>query len=99
MNNEKLEQFILDHVIPGYGIKLLKLEDAIKFVMLCKEEDAKLGGFDGFYLHPNGGVQIEQLLSPDYSRNTKEESYELALEFFAEQKDENVGYEMVYKKY
>lgn len=66
--------------------------------MLCKEENVKPGGFDGCYLHSKEGVQIEQLLSSVYSINTKEKSNELALEFFAKQGNEKVGYEMVYKK-
>lgn len=94
----KLQLFIEKNSLSGPGReRLLKRSDAAKFVELCEEENVKLGGFDGFYLRPDG-VQIEQSLSPDYSKNTKEESWELALDFFAKQKDENVGYEMAYQK-
>lgn len=92
---ETLEKFIEDHTIPGYGLKLLGLKDAIALVSLCKTQPVKLGGFDGFYLLPDG-VQIEQLFSPDYSNCTKSEAIKRALEFFAKQEvTEGVGYEMV----
>lgn len=90
-----LKKFIEDYAIPGYGLKLLDLRDAIAFVTLCKTQPVKLGGFDGFYLLPDG-VQIEQVFSPDYSDCTKSEAIERALEFFAKQEvTEGVGYEMV----
>ncbi len=52
--------------------------------------------FDGFYIHQNG-VQIESLFSRDYSRNSKEEAENLALEFFSnhENDETDIGYEMV----
>lgn len=96
---EDLEEFVERHYIKNSGLRLLNSEDAIKFVELCRARSIKLGGFDGFYIHPEG-VQIESSLSRDYSHNSKEEAENLALKFLSEHRDggTNIGYEMVIVK-
>ncbi len=93
---KELELFIEHHRIQNQSMKLITAIDALEFVKLCKGENVFLGGFDGFYVDGQK-VRIDQKLSPDYSKYTKDEAIKLALEFFEKLKNdtENIGYEMV----
>lgn len=92
----ELELFIEQHRIQNQSMKLITATDALEFVKLCKNKDVFLGGFDGFYVDGQK-VRIDQKLSPNYSKYTKEAAIEQALAFFEKHKDdtENIGYEMV----
>lgn len=74
----------------------LKREEAIAFIGLCKNQGVGIYGFDGFHLLPNDVIQIDQEFSPDYSDVDSDVAYNLALKFFEEHQEKDIGYEFVY---
>ncbi len=92
---ERVKKFIEDNQIKDSGLKLLTAANSLYLLKIIEEEALRLGGFDGFYIWPDG-VQIEQDLSRDYSNQTKQRVLESATLFFQERLNlKDVGYELV----
>jgi len=95
---EEIISFLDKKKVPGYGMNLLRKEDCIELIKLCQKNSVRVFGFDGFIIHPNYGVQIEQDYSRDYSKFSSEQAAQLSLEYFSKDRSENVLYEISFGK-
>lgn len=93
---EKVRKFITENQLSGAGSKLLAANKCLELIEEIKSEKLKLGGFDGFYIWPDG-IQIEQDISRDYSHQSWQDAYDLAEDFFQERiAEKDIGYELVF---
>jgi len=88
-----LKELFSDVCLDVRGIRLLRSEDAIRFVRICRDENVPILGIDGFRLFDGKRIQPFQEHSSDYS-DQPEESHDLAEAFLLERMDKDLWFEM-----
>lgn len=103
--NKDIHELLKEYRSGDDRLNLLTKEKALLFILELKKQDIRVYGFDGFNVGKNikpipgfalndKSVQIEQNYSRDYSRYSKDEQYQMCIDYFTQESNQETLYDI-----
>lgn len=100
-----INELLKEYRSGDYRLDLLTKEKALLFILELKKQDIRVYGFDGFNVGKNikpihgftindNSVQIEQTHSRDYSSYEKNVQYQMCIDYFTQESNEDILYDI-----